>query len=74
MNLTDFETTSLDVVFREVLRFAKMHGVEVEESELIGLAPRRAIELAAAGFLKLKDFDSRQIIESRLASTIADRK
>jgi glutamate formiminotransferase len=69
MNLTDFETTPLDIVFSEIVRLAKQHGVEVEESELIGLAPRKAIEMAAARFLKLKDFDTERVIENRLAST-----
>ncbi len=66
MNLTDFEQTGLDVVFTEVQRLAAEQGVEVEESELIGLMPRQAMERAAAGFLKLSQFDAQRIVENRI--------
>ena len=66
MNLTDFEQTPVHVVFLEVARLAAEYGTEIKESELIGLMPRQALEMAAAGFLKLSDFDSNRIIENRL--------
>jgi glutamate formiminotransferase len=65
-NLTDFELTPVHIVYSEVLRLAASYGVEIEESELIGLMPRKAIELAAAGLLKLSQFDSQRVIENRL--------
>jgi glutamate formiminotransferase len=68
MNLTDFEQTPVHVVFLEVTRLAAEYGVEVEESELIGLMPRKALEMAAAGLLKLSDFDPSRVIENRLES------
>jgi glutamate formiminotransferase len=68
MNLTDFEQTPVHVVFLEVTRLAAEYGVQVEETELIGLMPRKALEMAAAGFLKLNDFDSSRIVENRLES------
>jgi glutamate formiminotransferase len=68
MNLTDFERTGLDMVYAAVKRLAAAHGVEIEESELIGLMPRSAIERAATGFLKLKNFDSDRVIENRIES------
>lgn len=67
MNLTDFEQTPPHVVFREVARLAAEHGVEIEESELIGLLPRKAMEMAFAHWLKLPAFDSDHVIETRLA-------
>ncbi len=70
MNLTDFETTSPHIVFQEVERLAAERGVEVEESELIGLIPRRALEMAAAGMLKLNGFDSQRVVESRLQTVL----
>jgi glutamate formiminotransferase len=70
MNLTDFERTPLDVVFSEVKRLAQQHGVEVVESELIGLVPQKALELAAAGFLRLPEFSSQQVIEHRIAASV----
>jgi len=66
MNLTDFERTLPHVVFAEVSRLARGHGIEVEESELIGLIPRDAIEMAAAYSLKLSGFDSQWVIENKL--------
>jgi glutamate formiminotransferase len=70
MNLTDFEQTPVHVVYLEVARLAAQRGVEVEESELIGLMPRKAVEMAAAGMLKLAQFDSDRVIESRLESIL----
>ncbi|HSU33242.1 MAG TPA: glutamate formimidoyltransferase [Bryobacteraceae bacterium] len=66
MNLTDFEQTPVHVVYEEVRRLAAEQGVEIEESELIGLMPRRALEMAAAGFLKLRDFDTQRVVENRI--------
>lgn len=66
MNLTDFEQTPLHVVYEEVRRLAAEAGVQVEESELIGLMPRKALEMTAAGFLKLKDFHTERVVENRI--------
>jgi glutamate formiminotransferase len=66
MNITAFEQAPVHVVYSEVVRLAAAHGIEVEESELIGLMPRRAMEMAAAGLLKLVAFDSQQVIENRI--------
>ncbi len=68
MNLTDFEHTPVHVVFAEVQRLAAEHKVEIEESEVIGLMPRKAIEMAAASLLKVADFDSNRVIENALES------
>jgi glutamate formiminotransferase len=70
MNLTDFERTPLHVVFLEVSRLAAQHRVEIEGSELIGLMPRKALEMAGAGLLKLHDFDSDRVIENRIESAL----
>ena len=66
MNLTDFEVTPPHVVFAEVERLAAVRGVEIEESELIGLLPRRAMELAFLQWLKLPGKTAGQVIETRL--------
>lgn len=67
INLTDFEVTPIHVVFEEVARLAAMHNVEIEESELIGLVPRKALEMAFAHWLKLPAFAGDNVIETRLA-------
>ncbi len=73
-NITDFERTPVHTVYAEVARLAHSHGVEVEESELIGLMPRKAVEAAATGFLKLAHFDSQSVIENRIERLSADRR
>ena len=66
MNLTDFETTAVHTVFDEVSRLAAEHGVEVAESELIGMMPQKALEMAAARYLRLNHLDSERVIEHRI--------
>lgn len=68
MNLTDFEQTPLHVVYSEVCRLAAAQGVEIAGCELIGLIPRPALEAAASGLLKLSDFDSQRVLESRITA------
>ena len=66
MNLTDFEQTSVHTVFDLVKLLAAARGVEIADSELIGLLPRQAVESAFAHFVKLPLFDSNRVIENRL--------
>jgi glutamate formiminotransferase len=68
MNLTDYEITPPHAVYAEVSRLAASRGVEVAESEVVGLMPRRAIEMAAAEMLKLSRFDTQAILENRIQS------
>ncbi len=63
MNLTDFETTSMQLVYAEVERLASQHGVDIEESELIGLAPQKALNATIARAIHLRDFADNRIIE-----------
>ncbi len=70
-NITDFEQTPVHVVYSEVVRLAAAQGVEIEESELVGLMPRTAIESAAAGLLKMSQFDSQRVIENRIETLTA---
>jgi glutamate formiminotransferase len=72
INFTDFEQTPVHVVYSEVCRLAAERGVEVEESELIGLMPRKALEAAAAGLLKLSHFDSQHVIENRVEAQLRE--
>ncbi|MFL6352456.1 MAG: glutamate formimidoyltransferase [Bryobacteraceae bacterium] len=66
MNFTDFEQTPVHVVYSEVCRLAAEHGVEVEESELIGLIPQQALAQATPGMLKISHFDSQRVLEHRI--------
>jgi len=66
MNLTDFEVTSIAAAFEAVEREAASFGVEILESELVGLAPRAALDASVASRVRLSRFSPDQIIENRL--------
>lgn len=66
MNLTDFKRTSMEAAFRRVSELANQFGVDVAESQIVGLVPLDAMTGAVVGYLKLAGFRSDQIIESRI--------
>jgi glutamate formiminotransferase/glutamate formiminotransferase/formiminotetrahydrofolate cyclodeaminase len=67
MNLTDYTVTPVQTAFEAVRAAARARGVEVLESELIGLIPAAALNATSAGALLLRDFDESQILERRIA-------
>jgi glutamate formiminotransferase/formiminotetrahydrofolate cyclodeaminase len=71
MNLTDFEQTPIHRVFELVKREAERYGVSVLASEMIGLIPRRAIDMAAEYFLQFENFTTNHVLEKRLEDAIA---
>ena len=73
MNLTDFETTPLGVVFDAVAAEAAARGVVVLGSEIVGLIPRRALEDVAVAHLKVEKFRPELIVENRLAEVLAQK-
>tara|TARA_R110002096_G_scaffold114529_2_gene248431 strand:- start:543 stop:1442 length:900 start_codon:yes stop_codon:yes gene_type:complete len=67
MNLLDYNVTSIRTVFDKVAELAAAKGVEIVESELIGLAPAAAIDAGLAAHIKLPDFDANeQVVEAKL--------
>jgi glutamate formiminotransferase len=68
INLTDFEVTPLHVVFEAVKREAERRGCAVAGSEIIGLVPLKAIDLATEDYLLLEHFSPAQVLENRLAA------
>jgi len=69
MNLTNFEVTPMHAAFHAVNSAAEKEGMQIVESELIGLIPRRAWEFSAAYELKLSRTDPDAIIlENRIAA------
>jgi glutamate formiminotransferase / formiminotetrahydrofolate cyclodeaminase len=72
MNLTDFEQTPIHQVFETVKREAERLGVGIVGSEIVGLIPRRAIEMTAEFYLKVEDFSSAQVLENRLEESLAE--
>jgi glutamate formiminotransferase/formiminotetrahydrofolate cyclodeaminase len=71
INLTDFEQTPMHVVFETVVREAERHGVSVAGSEIVGLIPRKAIELSAEYFLRFENFRPELVLENRIADALA---
>ena len=67
MNMVNFEGTPLYRVF-EAIRFeAERWGVQIIGSEIIGLAPAKALIDAAEYYLKIENFDySKQVLENHL--------
>jgi len=70
MNLTDFEQTPVHVVFEAVRREAERLGVTVVGSEIVGLVPRKALEMAAAYFLRCENFRPELVLENRIAEAV----
>ncbi len=65
MNLTDIESTSVLAAFRRVSDLAAADGVRVGSSEIVGLAPRRALVGASTENLRLADRLEDHILEAR---------
>ncbi len=68
MNLTDYTVTPISKVFLEVKKEAEARGVEVAESEIIGLIPLDAVCDLAGRFLRIPSFASNQVLERRIWS------
>lgn len=67
MNVCNFQATGLVRVFEEIEKLAAERGVQIHESELVGLAPREALPEGAAQRIRLRGFDAtKQIIEALL--------
>jgi glutamate formiminotransferase len=73
MNLTDFESTPVHRVFEAVKREAERYGVSVAGSEIIGLIPRKALEMTADYYLQVENFDPSQVLENRLEQAMEER-
>ena len=66
INLTNCKETPLKPVYDLVNTLATEHGVEILESELIGLVPKCAFAGTTPKYLKLNDFDKRCLLETHL--------
>jgi glutamate formiminotransferase len=72
MNLTDFEITPMHKVFEIIREEAALRGVEVAGSEVIGLLPKRALEMAAGALLQIENFRPELILEDRIQHAFGD--
>src|SRR5437660_3136253 len=71
INLTDFEQTPMHRVYEMVKREAERYGTVLVGSEIVGLIPKKAIEMAADFFLQLENFSPAQVFENRLADALS---
>jgi len=66
MNLTNYEKTPIYRVFDTVKREAARYGVQVLESEIVGLIPSAALLSAAEHYLQIEGFKAEQVLENKL--------
>ena len=66
MNMVDYRKTTLVQAFDAIRSLAAKEGVEIAESEVIGLVPLDALVDGAAQYFKLARFHRDQILETRL--------
>jgi len=71
INLTDYEQTPMHRVYEMVKREAERYGVMPVGSEIVGLVPKKAIEMAADYFLQLENFSPAQVFENKLESVLS---
>src|SRR5271169_6461398 len=71
MNLTDFEQTPIHKGFESVKREAERYGASIVGSEIVGLIPKRAIELTVDFYLQLENFSPAQVFENRIEASLA---
>ena len=71
INLTDFEQTPMHRVYEMVKREAERHGAIPVGSEIVGLVPKKAIEMAADFFLQLENFSPAQVFENKLTAALS---
>jgi len=64
MNLTDYRQTDMAHAFEAVAHLAEAQGIEVLESELVGLAPRDALGGAVPEDLRMKPLDPDRYLET----------
>jgi glutamate formiminotransferase / formiminotetrahydrofolate cyclodeaminase len=70
INLTDFEQTPMHRVYEAVKREAARYGAVPIGSEIVGLIPKKAIEMAADYFLQVENFSPAQVFENRLQAAL----
>jgi glutamate formiminotransferase len=73
MNLLDTRRTSIWVVFERIREEARLRGVAVLESELVGLAPAEALVEVARQSLRFGTLDSDAMLETRLLELALER-
>ncbi len=71
INLTDYEQTPMHRVYEMVKREAERYGAMPVGSEIVGLVPKKAIEMAADYFLQFENFSPAQVFENKLEAALS---
>jgi glutamate formiminotransferase len=66
MNLTNYRMTNIPKVYKFIAEEALKKGVEIEDSEIVGLVPLGVLEGIVQDFLNYPQFSIRQVIEQRI--------
>lgn len=74
MNLTNFRVTGMLAVFNRVREEAERRGVQIQESELIGLLPVDALAQTSRQALHLPNLTASQVIESQVLGALVNRE
>jgi glutamate formiminotransferase/formiminotetrahydrofolate cyclodeaminase len=74
MNLTNFDLTPIYRVFEMIKSEADRWGVPIASSEIVGLAPLKAVIDVADFYLKFENFSVDQILENKLLGTSSPRE
>ena len=69
MNLVDFEVTGVGAAFDAVVGAAAARGLEVLDSEIVGLAPEAALPEGTPEHVRLAGFSAETQILERLVET-----
>jgi glutamate formiminotransferase len=72
MNMTDYRKTPLHRAFELIKREAARYGVPVVGSEIVGLVPQEALNMAAEYYLQLENFRPEMILEERIARAMKE--
>jgi glutamate formiminotransferase len=69
INMTNYKKTPLHRVFECVRSEAERYGVPVVGSEIVGLTPADALFAVAEHYLRIENFSSDQVLETKLLET-----
>jgi glutamate formiminotransferase/formiminotetrahydrofolate cyclodeaminase len=73
MNMVNYKATQLFKAFELVKTLAQHHGVQVLDSEIVGLVPLEALTDTAEFYLRLRGFNRNQILETKLLEPQGDK-
>jgi len=73
MNMVDYKASQLFKAFELIRTLAESYGVQVLESEVVGLVPMEALTDSAQFYLRLQGFKNGQILERKLTEAGENR-